>query len=130
MLSKEGVSTPAVPIKAKLVAPPFYVLDTNATDKVLRFNYSSVSVSDNIYVQHAGVENLEAAIEAIRVSISAEGGELNVKMRVGQICTEYHNNLLIRSSYFIAQSCLRNRRSGTCCAYGQGWERKYPSGWG
>lgn len=30
----EAVSTLAVPIKAKLVAPPFYVLDTNATDKV------------------------------------------------------------------------------------------------
>lgn len=30
----EAVSTPTVPVKAKLVAPPFYVLDTNATDKV------------------------------------------------------------------------------------------------
>lgn len=30
----EAVSTPTVPIKAKLVAPPFYVLGTNATDKV------------------------------------------------------------------------------------------------
>ena len=32
----EAASTPAVPIKAKLVAPPFYVLDTNATDKACR----------------------------------------------------------------------------------------------
>ena len=30
----EAVSTEAVPIKAKLVAPPLYVLSTNATDKV------------------------------------------------------------------------------------------------
>lgn len=30
----EAVSTEAVPIKAKLVAPPLYVLGTNATDKV------------------------------------------------------------------------------------------------
>ncbi|KAF8307154.1 hypothetical protein DL93DRAFT_2177800 [Clavulina sp. PMI_390] len=59
----EAVSTPTVPVKAKLVAPPFYVLDTNATDK------------------HAGVANLEAAIEAIKNSIAKEGGDLNVKMR-------------------------------------------------
>jgi translation initiation factor 2 subunit 1 len=30
----ETASTEAVPIKAKLVAPPLYVLSTNATDKV------------------------------------------------------------------------------------------------
>jgi translation initiation factor 2 subunit 1 len=30
----EKASTEAVPIKAKLVAPPLYVLSTNATDKV------------------------------------------------------------------------------------------------
>ena len=30
----EKSSTEAVPIKAKLVAPPLYVLSTNATDKV------------------------------------------------------------------------------------------------
>ena len=30
----EKQSTDAVPIKAKLVAPPLYVLSTNATDKV------------------------------------------------------------------------------------------------
>jgi len=32
--------------------------------------------------QHAGVANLEAAIDAIKISISSEGGDLNVKMRV------------------------------------------------
>jgi translation initiation factor 2 subunit 1 len=30
----EKASSEAVPIKAKLVAPPLYVLSTNATDKV------------------------------------------------------------------------------------------------
>ena len=34
------------------------------------------------HVQHAGVANLEAAINAIKISISSEGGDLNVKMRV------------------------------------------------
>lgn len=32
--SGESQSTETVPIKAKLVAPPLYVLSTNATDKV------------------------------------------------------------------------------------------------
>ncbi|QRV91229.1 eukaryotic translation initiation factor 2 subunit alpha [Ceratobasidium sp. AG-Ba] len=59
----EAVSTEAVPVKAKLVAPPFYVLGTNATDKV------------------AGVDTLEKAIEAIRTTILEDGGELNVKMK-------------------------------------------------
>ncbi|CAE6539912.1 unnamed protein product [Rhizoctonia solani] len=59
----EAVSTEAVPVKAKLVAPPFYVLGTNATDKV------------------AGVDILEKAIEAIKVTILEDGGELNVKMK-------------------------------------------------
>jgi len=60
----EAVSTPTVPIKARLIAPPLYVLDTNATDKP------------------AGVANLEAAIQAIQISISSEGGDLNVKMKL------------------------------------------------
>ena len=30
----ESVGTEGVPIKAKLIAPPLYVLDTNASDKV------------------------------------------------------------------------------------------------
>ncbi|KAJ6448927.1 eukaryotic translation initiation factor 2 subunit alpha [Mycena sanguinolenta] len=51
----------AVPIKAKLVAPPLYVLDficgsTNATDK------------------YAAVKRLERAIEGIQASIEDEGG--------------------------------------------------------
>jgi translation initiation factor 2 subunit 1 len=59
----EKSSTEAVPIKAKLVAPPLYVLSTNATDK------------------YAAVERLERAIESIQVTIEKQGGNLIVKMK-------------------------------------------------
>ncbi|KAF8527074.1 eukaryotic translation initiation factor 2 subunit alpha [Gautieria morchelliformis] len=59
----EKVSTETVPIRAKLVAPPLYVLGTNATDKF------------------AAVDRLERAIEVIQSTIEDEGGELLVKMR-------------------------------------------------
>lgn len=99
----EAVSTPTVPIKARLIAPPFYVLDTNATDKVrARLMNDSCVTSGPFYsggrssclihapplpcsyrlYQHAGVANLEAAIGAIKTSVLSEGGDLNVKMRV------------------------------------------------
>ena len=61
--SGEKQSTDAVPIKAKLVAPPLYVLSTNATDK------------------YAAVERLERAIEAIQSKIEKMGGNLIVKMK-------------------------------------------------
>ncbi|EGO03661.1 hypothetical protein SERLA73DRAFT_175221 [Serpula lacrymans var. lacrymans S7.3] len=59
----EKESSEAVPIKAKLVAPPLYVLSTNATDK------------------YAATERLERAIESIQVTIEEEGGALVVKMK-------------------------------------------------
>jgi translation initiation factor 2 subunit 1 len=59
----EQSSTEAVPIKAKLVAPPLYVLSTNATDK------------------YAAVERLERAIESIQGTIESQGGNLIVKMK-------------------------------------------------
>ncbi|KAF8637234.1 hypothetical protein AX17_002965 [Amanita inopinata Kibby_2008] len=59
----EKQSSEAVPIKAKLVAPPLYVLSTNATDK------------------YAAVERLERAIEAIQGTVEEEGGSLTVKMK-------------------------------------------------
>ncbi|KAI0319847.1 eukaryotic translation initiation factor 2 subunit alpha [Amylostereum chailletii] len=59
----EAASTEAVPIKVKLVAPPLYVLSTNATDK------------------YAAVERLERAIEMIQSTIEEEGGALIVKMK-------------------------------------------------
>ncbi|KAF8504437.1 eukaryotic translation initiation factor 2 subunit alpha [Russula emetica] len=59
----EQASSEAVPIKAKLVAPPLYVLSTNATDK------------------YAAVERLERAIESIQGTIEKQGGNLTVKMK-------------------------------------------------
>jgi len=59
----EKASSEAVPIKAKLVAPPLYVLSTNATDK------------------YAAVERLERSIEAIQSTIEDQGGNLVVKMK-------------------------------------------------
>ncbi|XP_006463205.1 hypothetical protein AGABI2DRAFT_207881 [Agaricus bisporus var. bisporus H97] len=59
----EKQSSEAVPIKAKLVAPPLYVLSTNATDK------------------YTAVERLERAIESIQGSIEDQGGSLVVKMK-------------------------------------------------
>jgi len=59
----EKASSEAVPIKAKLVAPPLYVLSTNATDK------------------YAAVERLERAIESIQSTIEDQGGNLVVKMK-------------------------------------------------
>lgn len=59
----EAVSTEAVPIRAKLVAPPLYVLTTNATDK------------------YGAVDRLERAIEIIEQTIQEDGGELVVKMK-------------------------------------------------
>ncbi|KAF5375708.1 hypothetical protein D9615_009369 [Tricholomella constricta] len=59
----EKESSEAVPIKAKLVAPPLYVLSTNATDK------------------YAAVERLERAIESIQSTIEDQGGSLVVKMK-------------------------------------------------
>ncbi|KAJ4479991.1 eukaryotic translation initiation factor 2 subunit alpha [Lentinula aciculospora] len=59
----EKESSEAVPIKVKLVAPPFYVLSTNATDK------------------YAAVDRLERAIESIQSTIEDQGGSLVVKMK-------------------------------------------------
>ncbi|KJA21455.1 hypothetical protein HYPSUDRAFT_42105 [Hypholoma sublateritium FD-334 SS-4] len=70
----EKQSSDAVPIKAKLVAPPLYVLSTNATDK------------------YAAVERLERAIEAIQASIEKQGGNLIVKMKPKAVSeTEEHD---------------------------------------
>lgn len=59
----EKESTEQVPIKAKLVAPPLYVLSTSAGDK------------------YAAVDRLERAIESIQHTIEEQGGTLVVKMK-------------------------------------------------
>jgi translation initiation factor 2 subunit 1 len=42
----EAVSTETVPIRAKLIAPPLYVLDTNASDKVSQFLIDSEQIHE------------------------------------------------------------------------------------
>ncbi|EPS99287.1 hypothetical protein FOMPIDRAFT_1030975 [Fomitopsis schrenkii] len=70
----EKESNEAVPIKAKLVAPPLYVLTTNATDKF------------------AAVDRLERAIESIQSTIEDAGGSLVIKMKPKAISeTEEHD---------------------------------------
>jgi translation initiation factor 2 subunit 1 len=59
----ETCSTEACEIKVKLVAPPLYVMLTTSLDK------------------KAGIELLEKAITKVEASITASGGNLNVKMR-------------------------------------------------
>ncbi|EPQ52019.1 eukaryotic translation initiation factor 2 subunit alpha [Gloeophyllum trabeum ATCC 11539] len=70
----EKESSDAVPIKAKLVAPPLYVLSTNATDKF------------------AAVDRLERAIDSIQHTIEEQGGALVVKMKPKAVSeTEEHD---------------------------------------
>lgn len=59
----EKESTEQVPIKAKLVAPPLYVLSTSAGDK------------------YAAVDRLERAIDSIQHTIEEQGGTLVIKMK-------------------------------------------------
>lgn len=60
----EALSTPEVPIKIRLVAPPLYVMVSNTTDK------------------QGAIDRLELAIEAIgEVIRREEGGHLHVKMK-------------------------------------------------
>ncbi|KAJ3485854.1 hypothetical protein NLI96_g4653 [Meripilus lineatus] len=71
----EAQSSEAVPIKAKLVAPPLYVLSTNATDKF------------------AAVDRLERAIESIQSTIENQGGSLVVKMKPKAVSETEENDL-------------------------------------
>ncbi|KAH9454642.1 hypothetical protein Pst134EA_013740 [Puccinia striiformis f. sp. tritici] len=59
----ESVGTESVPIKIRLVAPPLYVMVSNATDK------------------QGAIELLETAIERIGESLKKDGGQLTVKMK-------------------------------------------------
>ncbi|KAF5367569.1 hypothetical protein D9758_003794 [Tetrapyrgos nigripes] len=82
----EKESNEAVPIKVKLVAPPLYVLSTNATDK------------------YAAVDRLERAIESIQSTIEEQGGSLVVKMKAAEYspssrkpCRRQTNKILLSS---------------------------------
>ena len=71
-----------MPIKAKLVAPPLYVLSTNSTDKVFfLLEVLYLNIIDDLK-QFVAVERLERAIESIQNTIESQGGSLVVKMKV------------------------------------------------
>ncbi|KAE8250684.1 hypothetical protein A4X13_0g4490 [Tilletia indica] len=59
----ESLSTEAIPIKVKLVAPPLYVVLTQTTDK------------------SGGLALLEQAIEKVAEKIKGAGGDINIKMK-------------------------------------------------
>ncbi|KAI3628589.1 hypothetical protein GLX27_002384 [Malassezia furfur] len=59
----EELSTEAIPIKIKLVAPPLYVLVTHSTDK------------------QGGIALLEQALEKITESIEKSDGKVTIKMK-------------------------------------------------
>ncbi|WFC99122.1 hypothetical protein MYAM1_001860 [Malassezia yamatoensis] len=59
----EALSTEAIPIKIKLVAPPLYVLVTHSTDK------------------QGGIALLEQALEKITESITKSDGKVSIKMK-------------------------------------------------
>jgi translation initiation factor 2 subunit 1 len=80
----EAVSTETVPIKARLVAPPLYVLGSNATDKVSTTVVHFLIPFFHVLLQYAAIERLDKAIERIQASIEEDGGELVVKMKVIQ----------------------------------------------
>ncbi len=60
----EEVSTEAVPIKIRLVAPPLYVMSTTSTDKT------------------SAIELMGKAIEKIRAKMAEYEGNMNVAMAV------------------------------------------------
>jgi translation initiation factor 2 subunit 1 len=60
----EEMSVPEAPIKITLVAPPLYVMITNALDKTL------------------GLQQMEKAILKIEEVIKSQNGNLTVKMKV------------------------------------------------
>jgi translation initiation factor 2 subunit 1 len=70
----EKLQTEDIPIQIRLVAPPHYVMISNATDK------------------QGAISRLERAIEVIREEIEKEKGDLVVKLKV---CTESSYSLEI-----------------------------------
>ncbi|KAH8100442.1 translation initiation factor 2, alpha subunit [Phellopilus nigrolimitatus] len=71
----EAAGTEAVQIKAKLVAPPLYILGTNAMDKYVAAKW------------------LELAIKTIQSTIEGAGGNLIVRMRPKTMSETEEQNL-------------------------------------
>lgn len=90
----EAVGTESIPIKAKLIAPPLYVLLSNATDK------------------NGAIETMEKAITVMEKTIKKEQGECVVKLKVSlavELIRERNTDALSLCNK--AKSGLRNRRS-------------------
>lgn len=63
LMKAASLSTEAIPLDIRLIAPPLYVLLSNATDK------------------NAAIERMEYAIQVIKESIEEEGGKVEVQMK-------------------------------------------------
>jgi translation initiation factor 2 subunit 1 len=61
LLAAEALSTAEIPVKIKLVAPPLYVIMTQALNK------------------EAGIALLQSACDTIGAMVKAKGGEVNIK---------------------------------------------------
>ena len=104
----EKSSTEAVPIKAKLVAPPLYVLSTNATDKVREMSFALCNRLTTS-TKYAAVERLERAIESIQGTIEKQGGNLIVKMKVREPLEPRFKDS--HSLFFFSQKLCRRQTS-------------------
>ena len=123
--SGEKQSNEAVPIKAKLVAPPLYVLSTNSTDKVYIFE-KKICISTLLTIdlkQYVAVERLERAIESIQSTIESQGGSLIVKMKVMFLLYQDFSSTL-PYIVFLAQGCFGDGRARSSAAHDESWAGK------
>jgi translation initiation factor 2 subunit 1 len=99
------LQTEAIPIDIRLIAPPLYVLISNATDKA------------------GAIDRLEAAIERIKEVIEEAKGQcvVKLKVRLERLCKR---SLLRMFRSRTAQGGIGNGRIGTQCPYGEGGERE------
>lgn len=63
LMAAESVSTEDIPIKARLVAPPLYVISTQCMDRL------------------NGINLLQKGIDLLESTIKASGGQMSIKMR-------------------------------------------------
>lgn len=112
-----------MPIKAKLVAPPLYVLSTNSTDKVFFLEKKKpLGIIDDVK-QYVAVERLERAIESIQSTIESQGGSLVVKMKVVFLLYQDFSSTL-SEIVFLAQGCFGDGRTRSGTAHDESWAGK------
>lgn len=97
----EAVSTPEVPIKVRLVAPPLYVMSTTSTDK------------------NAAIELMEKAVDVIGETVRKDKGDITIKMKVSFSLKILNGRLEdINGTSSTAQGCFGNRRCGAQSSHG------------